>query len=128
MLEQPRDLLKQIKTAMNKALSQLPEEEQKKVDTSIYYDSRLNSDPQYIGTCLHMKEFYMYYKKTSKEGLLTGAVDLDIYPDNMMTVCTYVMHKGQILVNSSVDSIFGGSLQVLDDMLPECSLKKVISQ
>lgn len=128
MLEQPRDLLKQIKTAMNKALSQLPEEEQKKVDTDIYYDSRLSSDPQYIGTCLHMKEFYMYYRKTSNEGLLTGAVDLDIYPDNMMTVCTYVMHKGQILVNSSVDSIFGGDLQVLDDMMPECSLKKVISQ
>ena len=128
MLEQPRDLLKQIKTAMNKALSQLPEEEQKKVDTNIYYDSRLSSDPQYIGTRLHIKEFYMFYKKTSNEGLLTGAVDLDIYPDNMMTACTYVMHKGHILVNSSVDSIFGGNLQVLNDMLPECLLKKVISQ
>ena len=63
MLEQPEDLLKQIKTAMNKALSQLPEEEQKKVDTDIYYDSRLNNDPQYIGTSLHIKEFYMFYKK-----------------------------------------------------------------
>lgn len=125
--------LKQIKSLMNETLKLLPEEEQKQVDKDIYYDSRSDNDPQYIGTCLHTKEFYMYYSNKFRQGAVSldiypndPAVGLDIYPDK--TMYAYAIHRGQFGGDLSINGDFKGSLKVLDDVLPSSCLKKVISQ
>ena len=121
--------LKQIKNVMNQALSQLPEKEQKLVDKNIYYDSRTNGTQNDWEENNKTSNFYMYYNYYSNDGIQWGAVKLFIRMiRGHQTIMAYTYHPEQIESNLASKSVFEGDLPALVDVLPSCSLEKIISQ
>lgn len=122
--------LKQIKNVMNQALSQLPAKEQKLVDKDIYYDSRTNGTQDDWEENNKTSDFCMYYNYYSNDGIQWAAVKCFIrmiYGNQ--TILAYTYHQDQIEGHLAVKNVFKGDLPALvDDVLPSCSLEKIISQ
>lgn len=117
--------LKQIKNVMNQALNQLSDEEQKLVDKNIYYDSRTNGTQDDWEENNKTSDFFMYYNDADQMGAIKLFIRM-IY--GKQTIMAYAYHNGQIEGDLASKSVFEGNLPALVDVLPECSLEKVISQ
>lgn len=125
--------LKQIKSLMNQVVTQLPAEEQKRVDKDIYcdsysYGSHFSWNPNDLTNpnnlshddfkCLNEVSIYMYYK----DGYHDVAVCLFILPDKALIAQAWNHDE------LTAKAIFKGDLHALLDALPSESLEKIISQ